>query len=194
MKMKPKPARGWPSLLAASLALHGGILLVGAITLRARPAGETAAVPVGGGAPIDVSLRGENAEPRMGRATARPTSATSAAAAVNARADNGPSASIAPAAMGQMQSYASLIRARVDRALRYPVSLQRRGITGRVELRLSLGASGALERQETLRGSGNAELDGLATRAVSAAAPFPPPPAGPVPVVLDLPVEFKLAR
>lgn len=117
-----------------------------------------------------------------------------AAASAQAGATPGSSGGDGNAA-GELAAYVSRIRARIGENLRYPLALRRRGVQGRVGLRLTLDEAGALQAREISTGSGSAELDELALRAAAAAQPYPAPSERlrkKGPLILNLPVEFKL--
>jgi periplasmic protein TonB len=97
--------------------------------------------------------------------------------------------------ISSIDRYHLQIRERIESQLFYPVSLQRRGVSGRVRLRLVLDPGGQLLVSEVIQSSGFAQLDILALDAVRAAAPFPKP--GPKfksmgKLSLNLPVEFRI--
>lgn len=81
------------------------------------------------------------------------------------------------------------IRQRVEAALVYPHSLQRRRITGEVLLALSISPNGKLLSSRVARSSGSAELDALAVESLQRAAPFDPIERT---VTLELPVAFRI--
>jgi protein TonB len=98
-------------------------------------------------------------------------------------------------AAGDLAAYVARIRARIGESLRYPLALRRRGVQGRVGLKLTLDEEGALQAREISERSGSDELDALALEAAASAQPFPKPVdalAKKGPLVLNLPVEFKL--
>jgi protein TonB len=100
--------------------------------------------------------------------------------------------------IGELDAYAAQVRERIGQSLQYPVGLQRRRISGRIRLKLTLDAQGRVQTQEITEhaaGTGTAALDELALAAVREAQPFPEPPAGlkrSGTIVLNLPVDFKL--
>ncbi len=87
------------------------------------------------------------------------------------------------------------MRTKIERVLRYPWSLKRRGIKGRVELRLMITAQGHLLESGVMQTSGSSELDDLAIEAAKSAAPFDPMTRAnqPVdqPIAVHLPIEFR---
>lgn len=99
-----------------------------------------------------------------------------------------------------LDSYATHIRERIGKCLQYPLSLQRRGIEGRVRLKLTLDTQGRVQAREITErasGAGTDALDALALAAVREAEPFPEPPAGlgqDGTIVLNLPVDFRLGH
>jgi TonB family protein len=95
----------------------------------------------------------------------------------------------------EFAAYITRIRSRIGENLRYPLSLRRRGVQGRVGLKLTLSPEGQVQAKEVSEPSGSAELDALALEAASAAQPYPVPMdtlRKKVPLVLNLPIEFKL--
>lgn len=88
-------------------------------------------------------------------------------------------------------SVLSVILKRIDSALEYPLTLRRRGIHGRVEIKATLASNGDLESSAITKSSGFSELDDLALKAVTHAAPFPTKGMGRL--TLSLPIEFKLS-
>ena len=93
-------------------------------------------------------------------------------------------------------AYGARIRELIGQKLHYPLSLRRRGVEGRVGLRIELNplrvATGELVTVS--EPSGSSELDALALEAARAAQPFPAPEttSGALPPVLNLPIEFRL--
>lgn len=87
--------------------------------------------------------------------------------------------------------YANLIRDRISSFLSYPLSLKRRGIQGRVNLKITLSPLGALQNCQIEQSSGYPELDQLALQAVADASPFEKIPSGQS-LSLKLPIDFKL--
>ncbi len=81
------------------------------------------------------------------------------------------------AAKDRFQAYAAMIRAKIERAKRYPLPAREMGLEGAVKLRFSLTGQGELLRVEVLKSSGIKILDQAAVEAVKRAAPFPPPPS-----------------
>jgi len=116
-----------------------------------------------------------------------------------AKSDSMSSEASAPATTGGPQiaehSYGDLLRARVEAALDYPLSVRRRRLTGISQVRITLGSDGSLVSTEIAQSSGSQELDSLALAAVSAAAPFPDPAPELKKMgrfVVNLPIEFRL--
>ncbi len=79
-------------------------------------------------------------------------------------------------AQGRFNRYVALIRARIERAKRYPLAAREMGLQGESVLRFVLSPNGELIGVELLRSSGVEILDKAALSAVKKAAPFPPPP------------------
>ncbi len=79
-------------------------------------------------------------------------------------------------AQGRFNKYVALIRARIERAKRYPLAAREMGLQGETTLRFVLSPKGELRKLQLLRSSGVQILDQAALEAVKKAAPFPPPP------------------
>lgn len=88
-------------------------------------------------------------------------------------------------------AYANDLRERVGRALRFPLELRRRGLQGRVGVRMRLDALGGATAT-VVESSGQAELDRLALEAAQSAGPFPAPPGGALEITL--PIEFRITH
>lgn len=85
------------------------------------------------------------------------------------------------------------LRQRVQDRLAYPWTAVRRGQQGVVEVELRLGPDGRLVTVAVVAGASADALRGAAVAAVRKAAPFPfPPGLQPRPLVIRLPVEFRL--
>ncbi len=92
-------------------------------------------------------------------------------------------------------AYLNTVRTAVKRHLRYPELALRRGIEGRVVLRLTLDAAGRLLDSGAGTPEGDTALLGAALAAVKRAAPFPPWQGVHEPgatLNLTLPIRFKL--
>lgn len=75
----------------------------------------------------------------------------------------------------------------------YPPLARRRGLEGRVVLRVAVAADGAVQEVTVLRGSGHAMLDEAAREAVSRWRFRPATTgAGPVSAAVEIPVSFRL--
>ncbi|MBV5336265.1 energy transducer TonB, partial [bacterium] len=75
----------------------------------------------------------------------------------------------------------------------YPATARRRGLEGRVLLRVRVNASGEVETVEVLDGSGAPSLDDAATEAVRRWSFRPAQRLGvAVAAVVDVPVRFRL--
>lgn len=99
------------------------------------------------------------------------------------------------ASQTELAFYAEQIRAKISASLRYPLSVRRRGVHGRVGLKLTVNGQGQLQSGEVAEPSGSSELDALALEAASSAQPYPPPEGalkGQDHLVLNLPVEFRV--
>ena len=89
--------------------------------------------------------------------------------------------------------YLAQLRRRIQETVRYPLTAQRRGLTGTVHVELVILPSGAVDRVSVVRSSAHPVLDEAAVESVRAlpAAPFPPElPARQL--VVRLPVVFAL--
>jgi TonB family protein len=99
---------------------------------------------------------------------------------------------MSPTNSAPMTSYLAGVRARIQNAVHYPLSLRRRGITGTVQLQIGLGSRGEIKTAEIHETSGHEELDRSALEAVHEVAPFSAPPEGEI--GFTLPVEYRLAE
>jgi TonB family protein len=164
---------------------------VGWVARSAPPAGRTAAPHALPARATEVATTGNGpanpADPAVSGA------ALTASIARNASASAGGSAEGAAA-----RSYLLSVRTRIQARLRYPLALRRRGITGSVQLALTLAAEDGRLLEATLaRGSGSAELDELALAAAREAAPFghAEPMENPGPTLrLTLPILFRIGE
>lgn len=84
------------------------------------------------------------------------------------------------------------LRAKIEAAVEYPVSLQRRRVTGTVILELVIASDGSLRRYSVVRSSGHEELDRLAERAVRNAIGAHAPSDSSSGSVIRLPIEFQV--
>jgi protein TonB len=101
----------------------------------------------------------------------------------------GPDGAIPP----EYEGYVRALRQRVQDRLAYPWTAVRRGQQGVVEVELRLGSDGRLVAVAVVAGSSADALRVAAVTAVRDAAPFPfPPGLSPRPLVIRLPVEFRL--
>ncbi len=93
----------------------------------------------------------------------------------------------------EYESYVRALRQRVQDRLVYPWTAVRSGQHGVVELEVRLGSDGRLAAVEVVAGTSVSTLRAAAVSAVRGAAPFPfPPGLPPRPLVIRLPVEFRL--
>jgi protein TonB len=88
-----------------------------------------------------------------------------------------------------MAAYIALIRERIAKHKRYPAIARRRGIEGRLVVRVEIAADGGVVTSEAL-GSPSAMLVRSALAAVEAASPFPPPPNGALRI--EIPIRYEL--
>ena len=93
----------------------------------------------------------------------------------------------------EYESYVRSLRRRIQERLAYPWTAVRRGQQGVVELEVRVGADGRLVAVEVVAGSNAETLRVAAVAAVRGSAPFPfPPGLAARPLVIRLPVEFRL--
>lgn len=93
----------------------------------------------------------------------------------------------------EYESYVRALRQRIQDRLVYPWTAVRRGQQGVVELELRLGPDGRLVAVEVVAGTSADTLRVAAVAAVRGSAPFPfPPGLAARPLVIRLPVEFRL--
>lgn len=91
-------------------------------------------------------------------------------------ASGGPLAAPAAAPSPAAADHAAAVRARIDKAKRYPAAALAAGQTGLVRLRLGLARDGTLLAAAVETGSGHPLLDAAALAAARAAAPYPAAP------------------
>jgi len=78
-----------------------------------------------------------------------------------------------------LNDYTLLTRDRIQRAWTTPVELSAPGaLKGKVAVNYVLKRSGAVDKIELVKGSGNSEMDRTLLQAIRTAAPFPPFPEG----------------
>jgi TonB family protein len=75
-----------------------------------------------------------------------------------------------------LQHFADTIRRRIESQKRYPLAAQRSGISGEVDIRLTILRDGSLEDVVIAKSSGYEILDKAAIGSVRRASPFPPIP------------------
>ena len=93
----------------------------------------------------------------------------------------------------EYEPYVRALRQRIQDRLVYPWTSVRRGQQGVVELEVRVGPDGRLVAVEVLAGASSDALRVAAMEAVRGAAPFPfPPGLAARPLVIRLPVEFRL--
>ena len=176
--------------LVLSVVLHASFL--GGLILR----GLAPATVPDAATPLGISLIGNHAgnHAQKARLTKLPTSTPPEAgrgfhplaASIDATREVNPT---------ELAAYALEVRTRIGASLRYPLALRRRGVQGRVGLRLVLDSRGQVQTQEISEASGSKELDDLALEAARNAQPYPTPTTDLTKkgkLVLNLPVEFKL--
>jgi TonB family protein len=93
----------------------------------------------------------------------------------------------------EYEPYVRALRQRIQDRLVYPWTSVRRGQQGVVELEVRVGPDGRLVTVEVLAGARSDTLRAAAIAAVRGSAPFPfPPGLAARPLVIRLPVEFRL--
>jgi len=106
-----------------------------------------------------------------------------------AEARSAPDGAVPP----EYESYVRSLRQRVQERLAYPWTAVRRGQHGVVELEVRVGPDGRLVGVEVVAGTNVDTLRLAAVAAVRGSAPFPfPPGLAARPLVIRLPVEFRL--
>jgi protein TonB len=96
--------------------------------------------------------------------------------------------------LSPLESYASLLSQLLNKHKHYPPSARRRGIEGKVTVRLRLDQTGQL-RDYGIEESASRELGAAALQMVKSAAPFPPFPSSLEQSELELlvPIRFSLS-
>ncbi|MGH1350838.1 MAG: cell envelope integrity protein TolA [Methyloligellaceae bacterium] len=85
------------------------------------------------------------------------------------------------------------VNSRLARFKQYPADARRRGTRGKVVVRFSISASGALRSVSVVRSSGTAILDRAALSTVRRASPFPRLPSGmSAPQSFTAPIDFTI--
>jgi protein TonB len=153
----------------------------------AAPAPPATGAPSREGAP-----RGDGGE-ALG--AAEPGGGTPAALVGGTGASGGAAGGVSGGAAGgpEYGRYLEDLRRRVQDLLRYPATARRRGLSGTVQLELTITPDGAIERVAIVRSSSHAVLDEAAVETLRAlpARPFPPE-LPPRPLRVRLPVVFDL--
>lgn len=153
------PAPAEPVVLGSASAVEGFASDAAAQTLPAVPAGP------GGGAGLEAG-RGAGAGDEPG---------------TGASAGGGPGsgAEIGRGAGGvdALAAYVALVRQRIEERKHYPAMARRRGLEGRVTIRIAIAPDGSVERASAV-GGGVDFFVRAALEAVERAAPLPPPPPG----------------
>lgn len=172
-----------------SLVFHALIALAAVWALRSTLLREQ-----GPSGSVDLNWSRARGDGKTGRPGTGPETAQKARRNENeSRADGGSAlgatSGLEKSPSGGSQNALEQVRAAIADHLRYPISLQRRGVVGEVALRIGLDAQGALKTLELGHSSGSRDLDELALEAARAAAPFAPPGRE---VDLTVPVVFKL--
>ena len=89
--------------------------------------------------------------------------------------------------------YLARVRERIQESLRYPPAARRRGVTGTVQLEISIGADGAIAAVAVDTSSSHEILDRAAMEAARSAPRVPfPRDVRPAPLRVRLPVRFEL--
>jgi protein TonB len=86
-----------------------------------------------------------------------------------------------------------MFRKQVQTALQYPLTARRRGLSGKVELDVSIDPTGKVTGVEVVASSSHEMLDGAAVEAVRAVPPLPFPSGLPARALrVRLPLIFEL--
>jgi protein TonB len=89
--------------------------------------------------------------------------------------------------------YLNAFRKQVQAMLQYPMSARRRGLSGKVELEVSIDLAGKVTGVEVVGSSSHEMLDGAAVEAIRAVPPLPFPPGLPARALrVRLPLVFEL--
>lgn len=90
-----------------------------------------------------------------------------------------------------LSNYSGKVRAKLNRAKRYPPSARREKAQGIVTVRFIVSSNGSASGVSIVRGSGSSLLDNAAIEAVHRAAPFPDTPDG-ASKQFVIPIEYNL--
>jgi protein TonB len=89
--------------------------------------------------------------------------------------------------------YLARVRERIQESLRYPPAARRRGVTGTVQLEISIGTDGAIAAVAVDTSSSHEILDRAAMEAARSTPRVPfPADVRPAPLRVRLPVRFEL--
>lgn len=98
--------------------------------------------------------------------------------------------SAGPAGNAAVSNYPGKVRARLNRAFRYPSEAKRAGIRGTAVVSFTVSASGGISGARVVRSAGSPVLDAAALEAVQRAAPFPKIPDGRSSWPFSIPLVF----
>jgi len=151
--------------LGLSILIHAGVIF-----LIPSPAPKQ-------GTQVQVSVQTQTSKDnrkilRTARSSTIPTSLKNEPLALDSQLSQAPSTSIADQTAESSSTSLSRIRDQINATLDYPMSLRRKGIQGKVEVRLALNSKGEIETLEVTQSSGFEQLDQLATQAIHRASPF----------------------
>lgn len=104
-----------------------------------------------------------------------------------------PASAAAASDVATVAQYRIVLMSAARRHARYPEAVVAQGLEGRVDVRVAIGADGALERAEIARSSGHLVLDDLALEIVRNAQPGAPVPPALLarPFAVEVPVVFS---
>lgn len=91
-----------------------------------------------------------------------------------------------------VSNYSGKVRAKLNRAFRYPAAAKREGLRGTAQVRFTVSASGAVSGVRIARSAGSSVLDQAALETVHRASPFPdiPDAAGRSTWTFTIPLAF----
>jgi protein TonB len=155
---------------------------------KPKPAPAPKPTPIAAPAPAPAAASAEPAAPAGEAAEGAPDGAAEGAAQV-AAVGAGPPGAGATDGGDPLAAYIRQVRDSIARHKRYPALARRRGIQGRVLLRLAIGPDGSLQASEAVD-SPSVVLARSALQAVEAASPFGPPPTGGLRI--EVPIRYSL--
>lgn len=95
-----------------------------------------------------------------------------------------------------VRNYLALIRQRIEKFKKYPLSARMKQLEGEVTIGFVLKSGGEAQQLAVRKSSGREILDQAALTAVREASPLPPPPAALLPGMrnMEITIVFTLAR